>query len=286
MVAYPFNINEVNKHPLDYRLRFEEEEHLYFLDNVPSNMISSVTTIIGRHFEPFSYVMASNACFKSKRRLTDETYDYYNMSLTEIFKKFERGDAAKAGTKMHAIIEQYYIGNDIEINSKELEYFIDFARDYSHLVPVRTEWMIFDDRALIAGSIDMLYFNEITEKFTIVDWKRAKSISKSSKKVCEAPLDRYTNCNYDKYSIQLNLYAYILLMNYGIDVDELLIVQLHPNKKNYAVYESIIDRPMARDLIQNRMNEIIKYQSPVTDFHGQLHAEYFKQDKNKCDEST
>lgn len=276
MVAHPYNINTCNEHPLDSRIKFEDEGHLYFLDNVPPSKIASVTTIIGRHFEPFNYLQISNAICRSKRWNTDETYPYYKLTLDEVVKKMQSGEAAKAGTQMHETIEQYYLGNEIDINSVELGYFMDFVKDYSHLVPVRTEWMIFDERALIAGSIDMLYFNNNTNKFTIVDWKRAKSIAKSKRTSCESPLDKYFNCNFDKYSIQLNLYAYLLGMNYGIEVSELLIVQLHPTKKSYKVYESILNPGISHTLIQNRMNEVVKYQSPITPFHDKLHANYFK----------
>ncbi len=94
--------------------------------------------------------------------------------------------------------------------------------------------MIYDEELKIAGSIDMLYMNK-NGNLDIYDWKRCKNITKenywrSSTTKC---IGHLPDSNFWHYSLQLNVYKYILERNYDVKIDDLYIVCLHPNQTSY-----------------------------------------------------
>jgi hypothetical protein len=111
------------------------------------------------------------------------------MTPEEIKKKWsdDGGDSSTRGTRMHLDIERYYnaspIGNlaadDWEANaSTEWDYFMEFERRWRiprGLYPFRTEWLVFNEKIKLAGSIDMI-FTKPDGTLAIYDWKRAKEI--------------------------------------------------------------------------------------------------------------
>ena len=87
----------------------------------------------------------------------------------------------------------------------------------------------------LAGSIDLVSINE-DGTLSIWDWKRSKDIKKTN--IYESgypPLDHLPNTNYWKYSMQLNIYKYILESKYDVTVKTLNLVILHPNSDNYKI---------------------------------------------------
>lgn len=162
---------------------------------------------------------------------------------------------------------------DCQVES-EMNYFKDFCRVYlnkslsKHLEPYRTEWVIFDESIQLAGSIDMLFrsfcdlpddpirtspdwtktklskheFKEGEERFWIFDWKRAKEIKtkylfkNSEDKYIKLDKSYLENCDYDKYSLQLNIYRWILENNYSMKIAGMVLVDIHPNHKTYKTF--------------------------------------------------
>jgi hypothetical protein len=123
---------------------------------------------------------------------------------------------------------------DIADKTPEWEYFLKFVKDFSHLKPYRTEWMIFDEELKLAGSIDMVYEND-DGSLSIYDWKRSKEISKFNyfKEYAKTECIKHLpNTNYWHYSLQLNTYKAILERKYNKVVTDLYLVRLHPNNKN------------------------------------------------------
>ena len=94
------------------------------------------------------------------------------------------------------------------------------------------ELRIFDLETKIAGTIDGLFKNK--DGYIIYDWKRTKEIKYNNYfNKCKFPLDNYDDCNFIKYSLQLNTYKYILEKNYNIKIVDMYLVILHPNEINY-----------------------------------------------------
>ena len=144
------------------------------------------------------------------------------------------------GTKMHNAIELYY--NQVPGVKKasaweglldecnQFDEFIAF-QEATGLVPIRTEWYIYDEDTRIAGYIDMLFMNS-KGGYEIYDWKRVKEIKKTGfTPLKHSALCHLGDCNYWHYTIQLNLYKYILETKYDMKIDGMYLVEFYPGKK-------------------------------------------------------
>ena len=131
---------------------------------------------------------------------------------------------------------------------------------FPNFVPYRTEWTIYDTELKIAGSIDMIYKNS-DGTLMIYDWKRCKDITKNNtfNKYAITPcLDTVPDTNFWHYSLQLNIYKYILEKNYGVKVSQLYLVQLHPVSKNYHLMKVPDLTNTILLLVQDRLSKLKK----------------------------
>ena len=120
-------------------------------------------------------------------------------------------------------------------NSTEYKYFLKFYEDYKHLIPYRTEMLVYDEELQLAGSIDMI-FQCSDGNYEIYDWKRSKEIVKNSKWnkwSKNSIISHLPDTNYWHYALQLNIYKAILIKKYGMTVTNLYLVSLHPDNKAY-----------------------------------------------------
>ena len=134
---------------------------------------------------------------------------------------------------MHYDIECYYNKMTIVNDSIEYSYFKKFREDFKHLKPYRTEWMVWDKELKLAGSIDMI-FEDKNKNLLIYDWKRSKKISMANKwqSSTNPILSEFPDTNYWHYSLQLNIYKFLLERNYGKKVVGMFLIFLHPDNKN------------------------------------------------------
>jgi hypothetical protein len=250
----------VNKHPRDDRIQFEEETHTYTVDDVRAGW-TSCTGFLHNFFGHFdadaviAKMMSSPKWYESK---------YYGQTADEI----KAGWAAKgkasseAGTRMHLDIEHFYNAlpaawsegatrvADVETGltamreadawepaaGVEWEYFLDYQRKYgSQFEPYRTEWLVFDEEHKVSGSIDMVY-RKPDGTLAIYDWKRIEEVKTENRfQSGLGPVSHLPDTNYWHYSLQLNVYRYILQKHYAEVVSELALVVLHPNNKSWRV---------------------------------------------------
>ena len=224
-----------NPHPRDDRIVFDEGPHTYSVDQGPTDEYTSTTTLIHKYFDNFDPVKMSVMCSKNSK-----STKYYGRDPEEIQKEWAKTgtDASASGTLMHANIEKYYNGEEHETESDEWKLFWEFHKtiiEGSELTSYRTEWEIFHEKYKIAGSIDMLY-QKPNGALVIYDWKRSKEIKRSafrSTDVGKEPLSSMPNCNFSHYSLQLNIYKYILEDVYNQKIDDMYLVILHPNQASY-----------------------------------------------------
>jgi ATP-dependent exoDNAse (exonuclease V) beta subunit len=220
------------KHPhkRDAHIVFDEGPHIYTVDG--DSDFTSVTTMIHKHFAKFDADKIIRKMMSGRNWMFSK---YFGMTMDEIKASWDknRDEAAAAGTKMHYDIECFYNNMPIDNDSVEYGYFKEFKNEFSHLNPFRTEWMVWDKELKIAGSIDMLYENP-DGSLTIYDWKRCKQIKKDNKwQSSTTPfLKHLPDTNFWHYSLQLNIYKFLLEKNYNRKVNGLFLVCMHPNNKN------------------------------------------------------
>lgn len=130
--------------------------------------------------------------------------------------------------------------------SKEMQQFYEFHKKvYFELGwrPFRTELRIYDQDLDLAGSIDMLYLHPEFDdkipgkkKLIMADWKRCKEIKRSNNfESGFVPLEHLDNCNYNHYSLQLNVYKAILEKYTDYVVAELYLAVFHPDQSTYQM---------------------------------------------------
>ena len=234
-----------NAHPRDAHIHFDEPTHKYYVNGTCKGNISC-TGFIHEFFEHFD---AKATIAKMKKSSTWSTSKYFGKTDKEIMDEWNANgkQASAAGTAMHLAIEQFLHGSPEEINpevllSVEWKYFMKFWSDCgSDLEPYRSEWEVFTDatdgsgtKIKLCGSIDMVFRRKSDGKFVIYDWKRSKEIKSDNPfKTGLAPLNHLPDTNYWHYTMQLNIYKWILETYYGLEVADLYLVILHPEQASY-----------------------------------------------------
>ena len=94
--------------------------------------------------------------------------------------------------------------------------------------PYRTEICLCSCRLALAGQADALFRND-RNQFAILDWKRSKRIRfECPFRLLREPLGNLEECNGWLYSLQLNVYRWVLESEYGIEVSMMALGQVHP----------------------------------------------------------
>jgi len=254
-------LETINANPRDERIRFVEDSHTYYIDGSCKGYISS-TTLVHTLFNEFD---ADKIITKMRASRNWVRSPYKHMTDEEIKKKWkDSGDyAAKAGTKMHLQIENYYNDVDHDKDSPEFRMFEEFVKDHPELEAFRSEWIVFDEESKVSGSIDMVYTRKNSKgetEYVIADWKRSKEIKMENR--YQSGISEFTchldDCNFNHYSAQLALYKYVLEKNYGIKIAESFIVVLHPNQKEYIkIRTENMDR-VVKNIMRNRAGKKTK----------------------------
>ncbi len=231
MAHNPLLLERLNGHPRDERIRFNAENHDYFIDGNPD--VVSVSEIIGEFFPKFDTQFWSKKKAKQRGVPQQQVIDEWA----------EKGRlAAEQGTFLHEQIENYYNGIKHDSSSLEFSYFLKFVGKYPLMEPYRTEWRIFDENHMLAGTIDMVYRNPKTGSYFMFDWKRSEKVVDGNGRpilpnyqFALDPISHLSDNSYHKYALQQNLYKYLLEKNYDIKISSCNLLVLHPNRHNFQV---------------------------------------------------
>lgn len=211
-------------------------DHLCTAKYIRSRHLQNIssTTLVHFLFPAFDAYTIISKMMGSKRWTSSP---YFGKSPEGIKRGWDRNRdiPASVGTAMHEHIEMYYNDEPHETTSKEFRTFSEYVNDFRDLEPFRREWEIFDELAMVAGSVDMIYRGPDNPGCVIiVDWKRSKDIKTSNRwQRGNDPLTRHLqDCNFVHYSLQLTLYKNILENRYGRTVTGTFFVILHPNQNN------------------------------------------------------
>lgn len=258
----PTYLSTNNVHERDQYIQFDEGPHIYTVHGSTDN--TSVTTWVHSHFSHFDKEATVNKILKSSK-MSDPNYKYYNMTKEEIIQSWENNGkaASESGTKTHYHIECFYNKMNVVDHSVEWKYFMNFYEDHKHLTAYRTEWFVFHEELKLAGSIDMVFYNENTGTYVIYDWKRVKGITYDTdyNKYALTPcISNLPDTNFWHYALQLNVYRRILQEKYNMVITELALVVLHPEHENNN-YE-VVPLPMldfeVGELWKHRLQSIQK----------------------------
>ena len=231
----PHNIDKTDMtFTQDSHLSFEPSEHIYLYDG--RIQLTAVSNIINQFFVPFDSIGLSERVARRD-----------GISQCEVLEDWDckGAESREIGRFLHAQIESFFsnkpmsmithfrydgefvqVSKDVSIN-EEISYFRNFLKE-NPITPFRTEWHIFDMDLKIAGTIDLLGRNG--NHFDIYDWKRSRKASPDETVWRNGinGLEHVPDISFYRYALQQNLYKFILEKNYGITVENMYIVVLHP----------------------------------------------------------
>lgn len=91
------------------------------------------------------------------------------------------------------------------------------------------------------GATDIVLMNKYTEEILVADFKSNKKIDYESfgHKKMLVPLNKYEDCNYIHYSLQLSAYCYKIECMTGLKPKEMVIIYFDCTKDNYQIIEPL-----------------------------------------------
>lgn len=250
------HLSRINHHPRDEYIKFVEETHKYYVNGSCEGNISCT----GFVHEFFGHFDAKAILTKMRKGKNWATSKYFGKTDEEIMAEWNANgkQASEAGTAMHLAIEQFLHGSAEMISSTiketpEWKYFMNFWKEFGNdLEPYRSEWEVWCPEDIkLCGSIDMIFRRKSDGKFVIYDWKRSKEIkSENPFGSGLAPLDHLPDTNYWHYTLQLNVYKWILEKYYGLEIADLYLVIMHPDNSSY--------RRMRLNMLQDEVEDMIE----------------------------
>lgn len=106
--------------------------------------------------------------------------------------------------------------------------------DFMNAVKVYSEQLVWIDEYKVAGTADLIIEHNDYE-FSVGDFKTNKSIdfyNKFGQRLLN-PISHLSDCNYNIYSLQLSLYAYLFSLKSGKKCRKLFLMHLKDDKWNY-----------------------------------------------------
>jgi len=193
----------------------DEKEHKYTVDG---KELISCTTFLSKYFPKFDAEKKAEEMGKRDGREPQDILDDWK-------------EIAKQGTLVHEEIEKYINDGLMPQSSKGLmgAHWCQTNQGDDELV---SEMRVFSEELGIAGTIDLVIKHKpvvgcLKQRVTLSDWKTNKAIyRKCFGRGGLKEASHLADCNYNKYQLQLSLYAYILEKEYDVVVDGIVLVHL------------------------------------------------------------
>ena len=226
-------------------INFEEEGHKYFGHDAAQ--MTSVSKFKSWCKQPFNTEFISKMV-AIKRGVTQE-------SILEEWDK-KRLWGTTRGSAVHKFIENYYLDVkedvvlddwvmslsdvDLKLYLSQLEtcksFFYKFLEDFPHLEPIATEVVVGDPDYLMAGTFDQLFYNTITNKVELWDWKTDSNLRLKERNKLKNSFKKFKATNINVYTIQLNTYKHFLNKYTNLDVQTLNIMHMNADNDSYVIY--------------------------------------------------
>ena len=235
-------LQERHPFPRENRIEFREHDHKYFVDGqlVPR----SVTGLLHEYSAGFDPSRAL-ASMKHGRNWDAKRLEMEELGLgtsdAEILARWSRNGEVQSrrGQLLHHHAE--CLMNGVAVEEPHSPEFKQVCQIYTALlshgmVPHRTELCIFHQGLRVAGQIDALFL-DASWRLVIVDWKRVRNLRTEGFDPLRYPLDRLSDSNDWIYSLQLNLYRYILETEYSHGVSAMYLAVVHPEQPSPRLLE-------------------------------------------------
>lgn len=238
-------------------VKFFDKNHTYTINNKPAK--ESVSGVLKKFEKPFE-----------KDRIAGYVAQRDQKTINEVLSEWEfaKNYSCHKGSEFHLFVENYFNRKQLTINLESLKSFYndnssflkensidEYYKELAHLIKnflnfyewwkkdhvlIKSEFVVGDEESEICGTIDNLSFNKKTKELVIFDYKTNKEIKKKNPRdeTFLSPINYLSHCEYIKYSLQLNLYQYIIEKNSPFKIPKSYIVWV-ANKENYELIETL-----------------------------------------------
>jgi len=159
---------------------------------------------------------------------------YQNMSHEDILAEWKRinDEANEYGTQIHEILERYLLADRVYIpkNDYERDIILKYQKVDKMKGDLYPETILFSEKYKLAGTCDLI--EECGDYFNVWDNKTNKKINYISQydKWLKKPVSHLSDCQYNIYSLQMSIYAYMYQMQTKKKVGRLGLYYLNPEK--------------------------------------------------------
>jgi hypothetical protein len=123
-----------------------------------------------------------------------------------------------------------------------------------------------------------VYRNKQDGTFAIYDWKRAKEMKMENPfSNGYGPAKDLPDCNYWHYTLQLNVYRWLLEKHYGLKISEMALVVLHPNNNNYKRFKLNRLEEEVEEMMECRRLAVLEGKGKVAVLDGGHEEEHHSQ---------
>lgn len=139
---------------------------------------------------------------------------------------------------MHKQCEDYWNGDPYDDTGPEMEQFKAFLQDHPYYEGYRTEWSVFVAAFSLGGQIDLVVRDTRTGGLVMIDYKRCeKELGPDNPwgRMGLPPFDMLPDTSYGHYCVQQNIYCWILKEMYGIEIEGMFLLQMHPKLDSYRL---------------------------------------------------
>lgn len=243
-------------------VKYYDEPHKYYVNN---KELISVTTLLHEYVEPFQedYWAGIKAIefgltphqikrvwhFINKKGTMKGSivHDYAeNLFLNKVFKYPKETILDEFG--FDPITVEYLM------TKKHVDLFYNDVKN--KLIPIKTEYVVYDKKTHIGGMIDMLFYNVKSGKIELWDYKTNKNLSLSSTRRLLGDLSILEASDLNIYSLQLGLYKYIIENNTNIKLGQSYLISFSHNNPTYKIIKTNDVSQHISRIIFNRLNVV------------------------------
>ena len=250
-------------------ITFIENDHKYTINGNPAKL--SVSQLLKKYETPFDSDKISS--FVARKDGISQQDVLRNWEFTKDY-------SCHKGSEFHKIVENHFSRKQIKIDKTLIEAFFNQRMQYKNKdsiekyykemallirnflnfydwwkqdhILLKSEFVIGDELSGICGTIDNLSYNKKTKQLVIFDYKTNKEIKKQNPRneTLLGCLCHLQNCEYTKYSLQLNLYKMIIENKTSFSIPKSYIVWMS-GKDNYELIECLDLKKESQEIVKN-----------------------------------
>ena len=217
------------------QINFDAQSHSYTVD---SQALISVTSLLGQYKKPFDTQYWAQ--IKATQR---------DVALQIVLDEWETKaqQSQIRGNALHHYLEmsltptvdgEKICANDYQSPLKNLA--DKFLNDIQgKMTAIKSEFRVGDLDLRIAGTVDQLFFNHKSQQLEIWDWKSNQKIAQESRYSLIGGLEHLADCELTVYSLQLEMYRYLLRHNCQLQLGNCYIAWFNENNSDYKVFKTL-----------------------------------------------